>query len=152
MALGGWQVNGIVVMQSGNPLVPNLQSGVLPGATQRPNLLYEPGLSGSIQERLDKYLDPNAFSRPASYVFGNAPRTMPRTRGPGLQRADMSIFKNVVLQAERHINLEMRGEAFNVTNTPLFADPNVTFGGTTFGVIASSSGERIVQVALKLNF
>src|SRR5205814_6132193 len=46
MLLGGWQVNGIVVMQSGNPLVPNLQSGVLPSGTQRPNLLYEPGLSG----------------------------------------------------------------------------------------------------------
>src|SRR5262249_58846502 len=47
MLLGGWQLNGIVVMQSGVPLVPNLQSGVLPGATQRPNLLYEPGLPGS---------------------------------------------------------------------------------------------------------
>jgi len=46
----------------------------------------------------------------------------------------------------------MRGEAFNITNTPLFADPNVTRGGTTFGVIGSASGERIVQVALKLTF
>src|SRR5262249_55885734 len=63
MLLGGWQLNGIIIMQSGVPLVPNLQSGVLPGATQRPNLLFEPGLPGSVQSRLDKYLDPNAFSR-----------------------------------------------------------------------------------------
>jgi hypothetical protein len=152
IVLGNWQINGITTLQSGNPLVPNLQSGVLPGATQRPNLLYEPGRSGTIQERLDNYLDPNAFSRPAPYVFGNAPRTMPRTRGPALRRADMSIFKNVVLHAERGISLQMRGEAFNVTNTPLFADPNVTFGSTSFGVIGSASGERIVQVALKLTF
>lgn len=150
--LGNWQVNGIMTLQSGNPLATNLQSGVLPGATQRPNLLREPGLPGSIQERLDKYLDPNAFSRPASYIFGNAPRTMSRARGPALRRADMSLFKDIVLHAERAIRLQMRGEAFNITNTPLFADPNVVFGGTTFGVISSASGERIVQVALKLTF
>jgi len=152
IVLGNWQINGIMTIQSGNPLATNLQSGVLPGATQRPNLLYEPGLPGSIQDRLDKYWDPNAFSRPASYIFGNAPRTMPRARGPGLRRTDMSIFKNIVLHTERAISLQMRGELFNVTNTPLFADPNVTVGGTTFGVISSASGERIVQVALKLTF
>jgi hypothetical protein len=34
----------------------------------------------------------------------------------------------------------------------LFADPNMTFGGATFGVIGSWSGERMVQLALKLTF
>ncbi len=153
MLLGGWQVNGIIVMQSGVPLVPNLQSGVLPGATQRPNLLYEPGLPGTVQDRLDKYLDPNGFSRPASYVFGNAPRTMPRTRGPGLKNLDMSIFKNVNFDRDRGIRLEIRGEAFNVTNTPIFADPNVTVGSSAFGTITGvQNSARVLQVALKLNF
>jgi hypothetical protein len=153
MALGGWQINGIIVMQSGVPLVPNLQSGVLPGATQRPNLLYEPGLAGSVQSRLDKYLDPNGFSRPASYVFGTAPRTMPRTRGPGLKNLDMSIFKNVHFDRDRGIRLEIRGEAFNVSNTPIFADPNVTVGAAAFGTITGvQNSARVLQVALKLNF
>jgi hypothetical protein len=153
MVLGGWQVNGIIVMQSGSPLVPNLQSGVLPGATQRPNLIYEPGLSGTVQDRLDKYLDSNGFSRPPSYVFGNAPRTMPRTRGPGLKNVDMSIFKNVYFDRDRGLRLEIRGEAFNVSNTPMFADPNVTVGSSAFGTITGvQNSARILQVALKLNF
>jgi hypothetical protein len=134
-------------------LIPNLQSGVLPGATQRPNLLYEPGLGGSVQSRLDHFLDPNAFSRPASYTFGNAPRTLPRTRGPGLRNADASIFKNVNIKPEREIYLQIRAEAFNVTNTPIFADPNVTVGSTSFGVITGTQNSpRTLQIALKLNF
>ena len=153
MALGGWQVNGIFVLQSGVPLIPNLQSGVLPGATQRPNLLYEPGLPGSVQSRIDHYLDPNAFSRPASYTFGNAPRTLSRARGPGLKNADVSMFKNVNIKPERSVYLQIRGEAFNVTNTPIFADPNVTVGSTSFGVItATQNSPRTLQVAMKLNF
>ena len=153
IALGGWQVNGIFVLQSGDPLIPNLQSGVLPGATQRPNLLYEPGLPGSVQSRLDHYLDPNAFSRPASYTFGNAPRTLSRARGPGLRNADMSMFKNIVLKREQNVYLQIRGEAFNVTNTPIFADPNVTVGSTSFGVItATQNSPRTLQIAMKLNF
>jgi hypothetical protein len=153
MLLGGWQINGIIVMQSGTPLVPNLQSGVLPGATQRPNLLYEPGLPGTVQDRLDKFLDPNGFSRPASYVFGNAPRTMSRTRGPGLRNLDMSVFKNVHFDRDRGIRLEIRGEAFNVSNTPIFGDPNVTVGSSAFGTITGvQNSARVLQIALKLNF
>jgi hypothetical protein len=153
MALGGWQVNGIILMQSGFPLVPNLQSGVLPGATQRPNLLFEPGLPGTVQDRLDNYLNPSAFSRPASYTFGTAPRTMPRTRGPGLKNVDMSIFKNVHFDRDRGRWLEIRGEAFNVSNTPMFSDPNVTVGSSAFGTItAVQNSARVLQVALKLNF
>jgi hypothetical protein len=152
-ALGGWQVNGIFVLQSGAPLIPNLQSGVLPGATQRPNLLREPGLPGSVVSRIDHYLDPDAFSRPDPYKFGNAPRTMPRTRGPGLRNADVSLFKNINIKAERSIYAQLRGEAFNVTNSPIFADPNVTFGSTSFGVITGTQNSpRTLQVALKINF
>ncbi len=153
MALGGWQFNGILVFQSGLPLVPNLQGGILPDATQRPNLLREPGLPGSLADRLDRYVDANAFSRPASYTFGNAPRTLSRARGHGLRNADMSLFKNVYLHRERGIHLQIRGEAFNITNTPIFSDPNVTVGSTAFGVIsAQSNGPRQLQLALKVYF
>ncbi|MGH9722838.1 MAG: TonB-dependent receptor domain-containing protein [Bryobacteraceae bacterium] len=153
MALGGWQVNAIFILQSGNPLVPNLQNGVLPEATQRPNLLREPGLPGTVQARLDKYLDPDAFSRPASYVFGNGPRTLSRARGPGLTNADMSLFKELRFSRDGRFHLQIRGEAFNITNTPIFAAPNVTVGSTAFGVISGqANGPRQLQLALKLYF
>jgi hypothetical protein len=50
-------------------------------------------------------------------------------------------------------NLEFRGEFYNLTNTPYFANPNTTLGQATFGRVTAVSGApRQIQLALKLNF
>ncbi len=150
---GGWQVNGILVLQSGSPLLPSLSSGVLPDSTQRPNLLSEPGLGGSIQSRLNRYLNPDAFSRPAAYTFGNAPRTLSRVRAQGSKGADASLFKSFYFSGDRKRYVQLRMEAFNVTNTPIFSAPNMSVGSTSFGVVSSQANTpREVQVALKIAF
>jgi len=151
--LGGWQLNGILTFQSGTPLVPALSSGVLPDATQRPNLLSDPGLSGPVSERLNRYVDPNAFSRPAAYTLGTAPRTISSVRAPGLRNADVSLFKNLYFSREKGRYVQFRGEAFNVTNTPAFGAPDMTVGSATFGVISTQVNQpRQLQIALKLYF
>lgn len=151
--LGGWQFNGIAVLQSGFPLVPALSSGILPDASQRPNLLSDPGKSGPIQGRLTQYLDPNAFSRPAAYTLGNAPRTLSTVRAPGSRGIDFSLFKHIYFDGERRRSLQIRAEAFNATNSPMFGAPNMTFGSTSFGLISSqANAPRDLQLALKLSF
>ena len=47
---------------------------------------------------------------------------------------------------------EFRAEAFNVTNTPAFQGPGRNINSATFGEVASTQGERNVQLALKFYF
>jgi hypothetical protein len=150
---GGWQANGILSLQSGAPLVPALTGGVLPDARQRPNLLRDPGRPGSITENLNGYLDPAAFSRPEPYTLGTAPRTISSLRAPGSRNLDASLFKNLYFTESRRLYLQLRGEAFNITNTPIFAAPDMNFGSSSFGVISGQANSpRQLQVAMKLYF
>jgi hypothetical protein len=102
------------------------------------------------------WFDPTAFvpeTRPG--VFGNSGRNI--MTGPGFFNLDASLFK-VVKFAERFA-LEIRGEAFAVTNTPQFSNPNANAANyspdpakNTFGVVTGAGGARGLQLGLKLNF
>ena len=70
-------------------------------------------------------LDAAAFSRPAVDVFGTAPRYI-NTRGPGIRTLDFALLKSWRTVVEQRF--EFRLEANNATNTPIFSDPNSTFG------------------------
>jgi hypothetical protein len=160
MALGGWEVSTLLTLSKGFPLNSGSQFRELPlqGATlwngvQRPNLIGDPHMPGSVEDRLNNYFNVNAFSRPAPDTFGTAPRTLPNYRSPGIRNADMAIFKNIALSEVRYIQLRLEG--FNITNTPTFATPHMTYGASNFGVIdsyAGGRGPREMQVAVKLNF
>jgi hypothetical protein len=51
-----------------------------------------------------------------------------------------------------HRTLELRGEAFNVTNTPALGVPNGVLGTPGFGSITSAGDPRVIQLAVKLAF
>jgi hypothetical protein len=130
--IGGWQLNGILTLQSGFPL--NLGvSGAPPYAGSRPSRVpgQSAATSGSIVDRLGgvssatPYINPNAFRLAQSFEFGDAPRLMPDLRGPGIRNVDFSLFKNFMLREQARIQL--RAEAFNASNTPRFANPATTF-------------------------
>jgi hypothetical protein len=75
-------------------------------------------------------------------LFGNAGRSI--LRAPGSGNLDASLFKDVHLGERRR--LELRAEAFNLTNTPTFTLPNarsavLTVGNAAFG---KSSGSQTV--------
>ena len=130
-----------------------LQGGVLWEGAQRPNLIGDPKLSGSVKDRLSRYLNEAAFSRPAPDTLGTAPRTLPNYRSPGIRNANLAIFKNVAITEAKYFQLRLEG--FNVTNTATFATPHMTFGATNFGVIdtyANGRGPRELQVAIKFYY
>jgi hypothetical protein len=49
-------------------------------------------------------------------------------------------------------NLELRLEAFNVTNTPPLGAPNAVLASPGFGSITSAGDPRVIQLGIKLNF
>jgi hypothetical protein len=47
----------------------------------------------------------------------------------------------------------LRGEAYGLTNTPIFASPaSQTITSALFGQLCSSQGERAIQVVAKFYF
>ncbi len=79
--------------------------------------------------------------------------------GPGFQRVNMSFFKNFTTWASRGQYLQLRGDVFNLTNSPAFSTPSTTTNNNTGGLItgvvsfqANTPDARFFQVAAKYYF
>ncbi len=68
-----------------------------------------------------------------------------------MSRVDLSLGKQFHVTERKYF--ELRGEAFNLTNTPIFLSPSSqTITSTVFGQIRSAEGERNVQIVAKFYF
>ena len=149
--LGGWNANGIVTLQSGMPFAITQATNFNAFAgfgTQRPTINGHANLPAS-QRTPAHFINTAAFSITPQFKLGNASRDP--ARGPAYRDLDLALIKNTAI-SER-VSLELRGELFNVTNTPAFAQPAAVVGAAGFGSItATVSDPRVAQVAAKLHF
>jgi hypothetical protein len=148
--LGGWQVNGITTFQRGVPLALSTQntSNAFNGGLRPNNSGKSAKLGGSVNQRLNGYLDASVFSLPAPFTFGNTSRTLPDVRADGSRNFDLSLFKN--FRIKEGWTLQFRAESFNVFNTPQFGIPNQDISSVSFGVISSTANSpRQMQFELK---
>jgi hypothetical protein len=149
--LGGWNVNGLVTLQSGMPFAITQATNFNAFAgfgTQRPTI-HGPANLPSDKRTAARFINTDAFSVTPQFKLGNASRDP--ARGPAYRDLDLGLVKNT--RFSERLTLELRGEVFNVTNTPAFAQPAATVGIATFGSItATVSDPRVVQVAGKLRF
>ena len=149
LPLSGWQVSGILTLQSGVPLAltqaTNFNSFAGFG-TQRPNRIADPKLPRS-ERSTARFFDTSAFVVAPQFTLGSSSRNP--VRGPGFQCLDIAVVKRIALGERK--NVEVRAEVFNVTNTPPLGAPNVVLGSAAFGTITSAGDPRIVQLGLKLN-
>ena len=153
LAVGGWAINVQTTMQTGFPVAisqTNLNSAIGAGG-QRPNATgISPVTSGSLESRLNDYINPAAFSQAPIYTFGNVSRTL-GMRGPGQAQTDFSLFKTYGVG--EHFRTQFRFEVFNLTNTPLFDGLNTTYGNSAFGTITNQANyPRIVQLGLRFTY
>ncbi len=152
--VGGWSFNAIGTYQTGFPLNitqstdNNSQFGY---DVQRPNATgLSAGTSGSLESRLNDYINPAAFSEAPALTFGNTARTL-GLRGPGQANWDMSLFKDVKF-GEKY-NAQFRTALLNAFNTPLFNSPGTAYGSGSFGVISSQANfSRMVELGVRLFF
>lgn len=148
---GGWQLNGIMQHQSGEPV--GFGNRILVGGLK---LVGLPDDQRSVdgwfrRDATGRSLD---FNSNAAQQLADNVRTLPLRfsgiRGPAQDRWDFSAFKN--FQVNERFRLQFRAECFNSFNHPNLANPNTDPTSTSFGTITSQDTPRQWQMALKLTF
>lgn len=149
-ALGGWSLNGIWSMSTGEHFTPGLAAAVsnsAGGGGDRPNRLRDGNLSKG-QRTIDRWFDLTAFAPAAQFNFGNAGRGI--LVGPGNFNVDAGIHRQFAL-GDRY-RVTFRWEMFNAFNRSNFGNPNASIGNAQAGQISGTAPARIQQAALKFVF
>jgi hypothetical protein len=152
LLIGGWQVNVIGRMNTGTPVDLSVGNN---NDSDRPDLVKPL----SYPKTLGEWFNTSAFAAPPT-VTANGVNVFTRlgtlgrdqVYGPGGRSADLSLQKNFQLYGR--IVLELHGDAFNVTNTPQFTNPDAGLYDANFGKITSiqDNSQRELQLAARLTF
>ena len=175
--IGGWSIAGIQQYQSGAPAVIVSGSnsfGDYAGANgflTRPNIV--PGVPKRSQAYVNGTFDPNApgdagsiynanaWTTPAKYTFGNAPRTDGDIRSFFYSNEDVSVLKRTNISDR--VNVEFRADFLNIFNRTVFGFDQ---GGDQYGSILGGNAlafgfgrvgqqgnyPREIQFGLKINY
>jgi outer membrane receptor protein involved in Fe transport len=156
----GWSLGGMATLQSGAPF------SALGAATRNAifaqpataRLDFAPGKtiahaigSGRVQDRLDNYFNVGAFTDSLDH-WGNSGRNI--LRGPAQTQFDLTLSKQ--MRIRESLTGEFRWEAYNVFNTPVFANPANTFAtngaGTAGRITATIGGPRTMQAGFRVRW
>jgi trimeric autotransporter adhesin len=159
MAIGGWSINAVSVINSGFPLQitqNNNNNSIIFASSQRPSSAgVNPFNGGNLAQWTDgpaggAYLKSSAFIATPALQFGNLSRTI-NVRSLRQVNWDMSLFKT--FSVTERIKAQFRAEALNAMNTPMFRAPNVAFGSGAFGrITAQANFPRFIQLGFRVSF
>jgi hypothetical protein len=145
----GWTVANVITLQSGVPIAVTQATNFNAFAgfgVQRPNLVGDPELPKT-QRDAQHWFNAAAFATATQFTLGTASRNP--VRGPSYRNVDLAVTRRVPAP---HGTIEVRGEIFNVLNTPPLGAPAAVLGASNFGSIATAGDPRVVQLAVKLLF
>jgi len=150
--LGGWQAAGLLTLMGGTPLSVTADGALLraPGNTLYADRVGDPGVTGDKGPNV-YYFDRSAFAQPAAATFGNTTRNDSGVRGPGFTALDFSLVKRFTF-GQNYRFFEFRADAFNLTNTPAWNNPNTSLASPQFGTITGAGNQRVIRFALKYAF
>ena len=151
--LGGWQISGITIAQTGTPvsvtngttISDNAGVGNGVGTGSRPDLIGNPGLASASDKaasaaagvRGPLYANPGAYALPTGLTFGNVGRNTLYL--PGRLNFDFGVFKQFPINEK--MGFQFRWETFNVFNHTQFngVDSTMNCAGTTANFSAGAS-------------
>lgn len=159
---GGWQANAVFSSYTGTPFTVTSSGTSLnaPGNSQVADLVKPKVEKLGGVGRGSSFFDPLAFRAVTEPRFGTAGLNI--LRGPGVVNLDGGLFRD--LYARERWKVQLRAEAFNVTNTPHFGNPGASvssmilnpdgsirsLGGYT--EITSATDQRQFRFALRFSF
>lgn len=148
--IGNWDLSGIVSFYSGVPFDVTTSNGDISNTgnvTERANLvLLNPYPANKTPS---EWINPAAFATPAPYTYGNLGRNILRT--DSTKNLDLSLIRRFPIKETSAV--EFRADSFNLTNTPVFDQPQSTLGNANFGVVTRTRNTaRELQFSLKLVF
>ncbi|MBZ5723667.1 MAG: carboxypeptidase-like regulatory domain-containing protein [Acidobacteriia bacterium] len=155
--VGGWELAPIFTFYSGRPLT--VYSGANTFGSVVQSTANCNGCShdlGHVQDvnGFKWFFNPNTdkqlFSAPAPGQLGNTGKGF--FFGPTFFDIDMALLKRIRISESK--NIEVRADATNITNTPSFGPPTLTFTSSLFGRIGGTveSASRKFQLGMKFNF
>jgi hypothetical protein len=163
LLLGGWQFNGVFRAQNGNLISVPGNVDII-GNPRQSNSTYaryintcyqdvngNPVASTASAPACDS-LSPNPAYRQRLQYTTQLNSTMLNIRQRIHPLVDAALFKQFILR--EGTSFEIRGEFFNVFNTPNFGGPNTTLGNSSFGAVTltQANDARIGQLTARINF
>lgn len=160
--IGGWDVTGITLLQSGPFLTPSFANGDPSGtgttvrgftATQRPDCVGDGNRSNPTA---DAWFDAGAFARPADNIgrFGNC--LVGELVGPGTTTFSLTLGKWISVAGSSRLRVEASfSNLFDIENLDIPSNMNITssaFGRITRTQPVDQAGPRTVQFQVRYAF
>jgi hypothetical protein len=149
----GWQLSSVARLASGLPLqfyAPNNLS-TYGFAVQRPEIGSLGQLTDITNKGPDHWFDTRYTTAPVAYTLGDMPRFVGNVRTGGTANLDLSFSRSFNIMEK--LRLQLRAEAYNVTNTPQYGRANTTLGSAGYGTITDTIGNpRNLQAGIRLDF
>jgi hypothetical protein len=170
LVIGGWKLNGVLRMANGNLISAPGTVNII-GPTGQPNRTYNRFINScyenssgtpvatTINTTTGAIINPGCDAQsPTPAYIQRAPfttqtnSTVLGTRQQFYPRLEGSLFK--VFQIREATTFEIRGEFYNILNTPIFSGPGTTIGNGSWGIVPLTqvNDPRYGQLTARLNF
>ncbi len=155
IVLGGWEVSGVTVVQSGLPQSITYNGadvlGLGGGTTNRPNIV---GPISYPKTRL-AWFNKTAFAAPIAPWAGGPNQGFGNARKdaivlPGLFNFNLAAFKS--FSFTESVKLQLRFESFNTFNHTEFQNIDAGTNDANFGQVTSTYDPRVLQLGAKISF